>query len=284
MQRLLTNSSIVLMLSLLIVPPVTGAGAVRVRDHREPQPAVRDHRESQPHVRDHREKRPTVRDHREKRPVVRDHREKRPAVRDHREPRPAKTPVHPARTRIRYIRAVNVSETTMRVMVGYDYRGRQGTSDVYMNASALQADGTTVPGLVDDVTEAEVRRGRGRTANTLELTYASGTFMSTRVEVCITHRFRGDVVCRTVPHRKVWTAEAEPAPYPTEAPPPPKAGNPGTRRGYVWVSGHWEWQAGTWEWKRGHWERAKSGYRWQPGSWQRRGARYVWGPGHWVRR
>jgi hypothetical protein len=60
---------------------------------------------------------------------------------------------------------------------------------------------------------------------------------------------------------------------------------PGPRRGYVWVRGHWEHRGrrGAWHWVPGHWESVRAGHQWVPGHWERRGNRSRWIPGHWRR-
>jgi hypothetical protein len=72
--------------------------------------------------------------------------------------------------------------------------------------------------------------------------------------------------------------------YPTEAPPPAQAENPGAgQSGYVWIAGRWDWRRGDgWVWTAGHWERAKAKQMWEPGHWEQRGDRYIWVEGRWV--
>ncbi len=92
-----------------------------------------------------------------------------------------------------------------------------------------------------------------------------------------------------------WVAAAQPAPqpmpqpapmppivaYPTIAPPPPQAENPGSRSGFIWIRGRWDWRGGKWDWVAGHWERARANYRWNEGRWDNRNGQYIWVDGTW---
>jgi len=64
-------------------------------------------------------------------------------------------------------------------------------------------------------------------------------------------------------------------------PPPPKNESPGTRAGFIWVSGRWTYKNGDWQWINGHWERERASKRWVPGRWERADGRYRWVEGHW---
>ncbi len=69
---------------------------------------------------------------------------------------------------------------------------------------------------------------------------------------------------------------------PTSAPPPIRVESPGaSRRGYIWVRGHYEWRANQYEWIPGHWEREKAGMQWFDGRWELQGNVYVWFGGEW---
>jgi hypothetical protein len=68
---------------------------------------------------------------------------------------------------------------------------------------------------------------------------------------------------------------------PRRAPPAHQHENPGNKKGYVWIRGHWEWRNGDWEWIPGHWERSKSKQYWVDGYWELRGDVYVWVDGYW---
>jgi hypothetical protein len=70
--------------------------------------------------------------------------------------------------------------------------------------------------------------------------------------------------------------------YPTSAPPSKRRESPGTRSGYVWISGHYKWESGQYVWQDGYWERARANRTWQDGHWERQGDRYVWVEGRWV--
>ena len=68
---------------------------------------------------------------------------------------------------------------------------------------------------------------------------------------------------------------------PHQPPPSPQSENPGTKKGYVWIVGHWDWKAGEWAWLPGHWERAKSKHRWRDGEWRLDGDVYIYVEGGW---
>jgi uncharacterized protein YjbI with pentapeptide repeats len=193
MRILITKSFALLSLGVLIFTAANAAIAQQVRDHRDARPQVRDHRDTGVRVRDHRVTTPD------------------PSVR-------------PAVSTISNFQAVDVSGNEMRVTVEYDYGGERGTSDVYITASALQADGSAVPGLVDDVTFAEANVGRGSATNTLTMKQASGRFTSTHVNACITHRFSGSIICRTFQSTKSWMGEAELSSLGTAPPGSPETG------------------------------------------------------------
>jgi len=73
----------------------------------------------------------------------------------------------------------------------------------------------------------------------------------------------------------------KPRPYPTTAPPAPRAEKIGIRRGFVWAPGHYQWKNGQYAWVPGHWERARAKKRWLEGRWEQRGNQYVWVEGSW---
>jgi len=86
------------------------------------------------------------------------------------------------------------------------------------------------------------------------------------------------------------TPPPAPAPPPTNNPPPsgpsqpppaPRAENPGTKGGFIWIRGHHEWRGNQYEWIDGHWERERARQRWVDGRWELRGRVYVWIPGLW---
>jgi hypothetical protein len=62
---------------------------------------------------------------------------------------------------------------------------------------------------------------------------------------------------------------------PRQAPPPPRVERVGRRRGFVWVSGHWDWQNGQWTWINGRWERARTAKKFRAPRWEQRGGIYV---------
>lgn len=68
---------------------------------------------------------------------------------------------------------------------------------------------------------------------------------------------------------------------PREAPPAPRVERQAARKGYVWVSGHWDWQGGKWTWVSGRWERERPGKRWRAVRWELRGGVYVRVDGDW---
>lgn len=73
---------------------------------------------------------------------------------------------------------------------------------------------------------------------------------------------------------------------PHQPPPEPQAENPGTRSGYIWISGRWDWakdssQNWQWTWVPGHWERPKANQVWTDGHWELQGDAYVWIEGSW---
>jgi hypothetical protein len=68
---------------------------------------------------------------------------------------------------------------------------------------------------------------------------------------------------------------------PRQPPPALRAENPGSKAGYIWVSGHWDWRGGQWEWIPGHWERSRAKKKWRDGRWELRGDAYIWVDGGW---
>lgn len=68
---------------------------------------------------------------------------------------------------------------------------------------------------------------------------------------------------------------------PRQPPPPQRMESPGTRRGFVWVSGHYEWRNNAYAWIDGHWARARAKQVWIDGRWELQGDVYVWTAGHW---
>ncbi len=84
-------------------------------------------------------------------------------------------------------------------------------------------------------------------------------------------------------HRGPRDHTHQPAGAPREAPPAPRAERQGAqRRGFVWVSGHWDWNGGRWEWSSGRWERERRGRRWRPLTWENRAGVYVRVNGDWI--
>lgn len=69
--------------------------------------------------------------------------------------------------------------------------------------------------------------------------------------------------------------------YPTAEPPPRRVERRRARRGFVWVTGHWDWRDGQYAWVNGHWERRRVGHHWRPDRWEKRGERYEWMRGDW---
>lgn len=68
---------------------------------------------------------------------------------------------------------------------------------------------------------------------------------------------------------------------PRQAPPPPRVERSGTRRGHVWVAGHWDWRAGRWQWVPGRYERVRKGKRWRSVNWENRNGAWVRVGGDW---
>ncbi|MEJ7603736.1 MAG: IPT/TIG domain-containing protein [Kofleriaceae bacterium] len=89
-------------------------------------------------------------------------------------------------------------------------------------------------------------------------------------------------------HRDPKTVRPEPRPKgpprdpPREAPPPPRVEAQAARKGFVWVTGHWDWKRGKWEWLAGHWERERAGKQWRESRWDRKDDIYVFVNGEWV--
>src|SRR5262245_1470922 len=73
-------------------------------------------------------------------------------------------------------------------------------------------------------------------------------------------------------------------PGPREAPPPPREERHEVRRGYVWVSGHWDWnrRERRWDWIGGRLERERRGQRWREARWEQRGDEWVLIDGQWT--
>ncbi len=135
-------------------------------------------------------------------------------------PAPAGPPVAHAQTNdLSSFHAVDVSPTELRVGVVYSYDGARGPDDIAVTASAIQANGVAVPGLVNDIGRAIVRVGRGRALTVLRMESPGRPRRSMQVEVCLNHRFSGDILCRTFPHVRHWGATAPP----TRPEPPPPA-------------------------------------------------------------
>ncbi len=126
---------------------------------------------------------------------------------------------------IRYFRAFGVSPTEVRIQVIYHYDGSQGTDHVSVSTSAIQSDGTPVPGLVSDVTNASVVVGAGKAITVLRMeSPPEGPVTSTQMRVCLSHRVAGPFLCETFPYRRLWNATALPPPPPPTPPipvPPP---------------------------------------------------------------
>ncbi|MDQ3366099.1 MAG: hypothetical protein M3680_11800 [Myxococcota bacterium] len=84
-------------------------------------------------------------------------------------------------------------------------------------------------------------------------------------------------------HRGPRDRVRQPDGPPREAPPAPRAERQGgQRRGFVWVSGHWDWNGGRWQWTSGRWEREQRGRRWRPHTWENRDGFYVRINGDWI--
>lgn len=67
-----------------------------------------------------------------------------------------------------------------------------------------------------------------------------------------------------------------------EPPAPRVVPAPAARKGFVWVSGHWEAIGADWHWIDGHFEPARAGYLWTDGRWERRGNAWHWVYGTWT--
>jgi hypothetical protein len=131
--------------------------------------------------------------------------------------------------------AVDVSPVELQVSVGYSYDGARGSDDIFMTASAIQANGASVPGLVNDLTRAVVSVGTRRAITVLRRESAGQPIVSRRIEVCLNHRFSGDIVCRTFSHVRSWGTPGTPP----QPPPPPE--DPGTCTGSGEISGPLRW-------------------------------------------
>ena len=69
------------------------------------------------------------------------------------------------------------------------------------------------------------------------------------------------------------------------APPEPRyERTPRARRGYQWVSGHWEWRGNRHQWVAGQWMRERPGYVYSQPSWRERDGRWYMEPSRWERR
>ncbi|MBX9836524.1 MAG: YXWGXW repeat-containing protein [Burkholderiaceae bacterium] len=66
------------------------------------------------------------------------------------------------------------------------------------------------------------------------------------------------------------------------APPPPRhEAVPHSRRGQVWVEGHWEWQGRRHVWMPGYWVQARPGQQYRPPRWEQRDGRWEMQGGRW---
>ncbi len=57
-----------------------------------------------------------------------------------------------------------------------------------------------------------------------------------------------------------------------------------SRKGYIWVAGHWKWSHfyGKYIWVTARWKKIKKGHRWLPGYWQETPFGFFWIEGSWV--
>jgi hypothetical protein len=115
----------------------------------------------------------------------------------------------PARNNIRNIRAVNLSDTELRVTADYSYIGDQGVD----NGSPLAAiciygaDGRQTPGTTC-VRQGPLRVGDGSVTFTVRmLPSATGPYRSSEVRVCMVGREKFDKVfyCQSLAYTKVWS-------------------------------------------------------------------------------
>ena len=116
--------------------------------------------------------------------------------------------------------ATDVSSTELHVGITSTYNGVKGTDHVFVTAAAIQPNGVAVPRLVNDITRAIVSVGSGRALTVLRMEPPPTPARSTQVEVCLQHRFNGDILCRTFRHSRAWGIESRPP-----APPEPPNGN-----------------------------------------------------------
>ena len=73
--------------------------------------------------------------------------------------------------------------------------------------------------------------------------------------------------------------------YVRVAPPPPRyERTPRARRGYQWVSGHWEWNGRRHNWVAGQWVQDRAGYSYSQATWIERDGRWFMEPARWQRR
>ena len=111
----------------------------------------------------------------------------------------------------------DVSDNELLVTVDYVYGG-SADEDVFLTVDVLDRKGESLPGITDDVTEAEIERGEGSATNSLTMDKAVGTFTSTALRVCLSSRDAGELLCETFPYEKTWTTRLlsgdEPAPEP----------------------------------------------------------------------
>lgn len=58
-----------------------------------------------------------------------------------------------------------------------------------------------------------------------------------------------------------------------------------TKRGYVWIPGHWRYDkpAKEYRWVKGRWKKKRRGHTWVEGHWKKTPRGHQWVPGHWRR-
>ena len=54
-----------------------------------------------------------------------------------------------------------------------------------------------------------------------------------------------------------------------------------TKKGHVWIAGHWTVKNKKYIWAKGHWRKVKRNHSWIAGHWKKVRGGWVWMPGHW---
>jgi hypothetical protein len=118
------------------------------------------------------------------------------------------TAAEAADTRIEDFRATDISGRKLEIVVDYFYTGESGSSEVYIHASPVEADGSIDPG--DFETEEKVLRSGGPHTEAF-LIEGSREFTSVAINVCMS-TLDDAILCVEFPYQKTWIVDdAEPA-------------------------------------------------------------------------